>query len=340
MRKRLALSIPHQGYTLPEHIGIVKEAESLGYTDAWSYEVDGVDCFSILAVAAQHSNMRLGTAIANVYTRGPATLAQSAAAIAELAPGRFELGIGAGSQIIIETWNGGKFSKPLTRVKEMAQVLRPALAGERVVFEGETIRVNGFRLSTPPAIPPRIHIAALRENMLRLAGTVGDGAIINWLSAEDCKKSIAVVRDAAEKAGRDPDQIEITARLMINIDPPSPEADVMRRRMINSYLHVPVYKSFHQWLGRDEELKGMWDAWDAGDRKGAVANTPAKVVDDLVLHGSADERNEHVQRYLDAGVDTAFLSWTTFEPDPQKRRELVHQAMVEMSPKAVGWPAS
>ena len=337
MQKRLALSIPHQGFTLPEHIEIVKEAEKLGYTDAWSYEVDSVDCFSILALAAQHSNMRLGTAIANVYTRGPATLAQSAASIAELAPGRFELGIGAGSQIIIETWNGGKFRKPLTRVREMAQVLRPALAGERVIFQGETINVNGFRLSTPPAQPPRIHIAALRENMLKLAGELGDGCIINWLSAEDCKQSIAVVREAAEKAGRDPDKIEITARLMINIDPPSPEAEVMRRRMINSYLHVPVYKAFHQWLGRTETLKGMWESWDAGDRKGAVANTPAAVVDDLVLHGSAEERNAHVQRYLDAGVDTAFLSWTTFEPDPQKRRELVHKAMVEMSPKAAGW---
>lgn len=336
MRKRLALSIPHQGFTLPEHIEIVKEAEKLGYTDAWSYEVDGVDCFSILAVAAQHSNMRLGTAIANVYTRGPATLAQSAAAIAELAPGRFEFGIGAGSSLIIENWNGGKFRRPLTRVKEMAQVLRPLLAGEKVVFEGEIIKVNGFRLSTPPAIPPPIHIAALRENMLSLAGEIGDGAIINWLSAEDCKKSIAVVREAATKAGRDPDKIEITARLMINIDPPSPEGEVMRRRMINAYLHVPVYKSFHQWLGRAETLRGMWEAWDAGDRKAAIANTPDVVVNDLVLHGTAEERNAHVRRYLEAGVDTAFLSWSTFEPDPQKRRELIHQAMVEMSPKAAG----
>lgn len=332
MRKRISLSIPHQGYTLPEHIEIVKEAEKLGYTDAWSYEVDSMDCFSILALASQHSNMRLGTAIANVYTRGPATLAQSAAAIADLAPGRFELGIGAGSQIIIENWNGGKFRKPMTRVREMAQFLKPALAGERVVFEGETIKVNGFRLSTPPAVPPPIHIAALREGMLSLAGEIGDGAIINWLSAEDCKKSIAVVREAATKAGRDPDKIEITARLMINIDPPGPEAEVMRRRMINSYLHVPVYKSFHQWLGRTEVLAGMWEAWEAGDRKAALANTPDAVVNELVLHGTARERNEHVQRYLEAGVDTAFLSWTTFEPDPQRRRELVHQAMVEMAP--------
>jgi probable F420-dependent oxidoreductase len=334
MQKRLALSVPHLGFTLLEHAEIAKEAEQLGYTDAWSFEVDGQDCFAPLAVIALNSNMRVGTAIANVYTRGPATLAQCAASIADLAPGRFEFGIGAGSQPIIEMWNSGKFTKPATRVKEMVQFLRPALAGERVVFDGETFSVNGFRLSVPPAIPPRIHVAALRENMLKVAGEVGDGAIINWLSAEDCKTSVAVVREAAERAGRDPSQIEITARLMVNIDPPGPDADVMRRRHINAYLQVPVYKSFHQWLGRSDLLKGMWESWDAGDRKGAVANTPEQVVDDLIVHGTAEERNAHVQRYLDAGVDTAFLSWFTFEPDPQKRREMIHQAMVEMAPTA------
>jgi len=333
MQKRLALSVPHFGYSLRDHVSIAREAESLGYTDAWSYEIDGQDCFAPLATMAVSSTMRLGTAIANVYTRGPATLAQSAASIADLAPGRFEFGIGSGSQPIVEMWNSGKFTRPATRVKEMVQFLRKALAGERVVFEGETFQVNGFRLSVPPEIPPKIHVAALREGMLKVAGEYGDGAIINWLSAEDVKKSVAVVREAAEKAGRDPASIEISARLMVNIDPPSPEADVMRRRHINAYLQVPVYKAFHQWLGRSEILAGMWEAWDAGDRKGAVANTPEQVVDDLIVHGTAEERNAHVQRYLDAGVDTAFLSWFTFETDRAKMREMIHQAMVEMAPK-------
>ncbi len=335
MQKRLALSVPLQGYSLAEHPALANEAEKLGYTDAWSFEVDGNDCFTPLAVLAPTTNMRLGTAIANVYTRGPATLAQCAASMAEAAPGRFEFGIGSGSQPIIELWNNGTFSKPATRVKEMVQFLRQALAGERVVFNGETFSVDGFRISRPPIEPPKIHVAALREGMLRVAGEVGDGCIINWLSAEDCKKSVAVVREAAERAGRDSSKIEITARLMVNIDAPSPEADTMRRRHINAYLHVPVYKSFHKWLGRTEALTPMWDAWNNGDRKGAVANIPARVVDDLIVHGTAEQRNEHVQRYLDSGVDTAFLSWFTFETDPQKARELVHQAMVEMAPAAV-----
>ena len=333
MQKRWSLSVPLEGFSLPEHVEIAREAERLGYTDAWSFEVDGIDCFSPLSVLAGATQMRLGTAIANVYTRGPATLAQSAAGIADLAPGRFHLGIGSGSQPIVEQWNGGRFIKPATRVKEMVQFLRPALAGERVVFEGETISVNGFRLSRPPLEPVPIHVAALRAGMLTVAGQVGDGCIINWLSVEDVKKSVAVVREAATAAGRDANAIEITARLMVNVDPVTPEANTGRRRHINAYLNVPVYKAFHQWLGRSEVLGPMWEAWEAGDRKAALAAVPENVVSDLIVSGTAEERNAHVKRYMDAGVDTAFLSLFSFNPDPAIRRDLIMTATREMAPR-------
>lgn len=333
--KRWSLSIPFEGFSLAEHPEIAREAERLGYTDAWSFEIDGADCFSPLAVVGGATQMRVGTAIANVYTRGPATLAQSAASIAEIAPGRFQFGIGSGSQPIVEMWNSGRFEKPVTRVREMVQFLRQAFAGERVVFQGETFSVDGFRLSRPVEQPIPIHVAALRAGMLRLAGQAGDGCIINWLSAEDVRKSVAVVRESARAAGRDPSTIEITARLMVNIDPPGPGSDLVRRRHINSYLNVPVYKAFHQWLGRTEILQPMWDAWDAGDRKGAVAAIPAQVVDDLIVWGTPEERNAHVRRYMDAGVDTAFLSFFTAEPDLAKRRALILQAMRDMAPSRI-----
>ncbi|MGI8925263.1 MAG: LLM class F420-dependent oxidoreductase [Tepidiformaceae bacterium] len=335
-KKRWALSVPLEGFTNLQHVEIAQELEKLGYTDAWSYEVDGIDPFTPLAVVALSTKMRVGTAIANVYTRGPATLAQSAAGMAEIAPGRFEFGIGSGSQPIVEQWNGMRFERPATRVKETVQFLRQALAGERVVFEGKTVRVNGFRLSRPPAQPIPIHVAALREGMLRVAGEVGDGAIINWLSAEDCRKSIAVVREAAAAAERDPSKIEITARLMINIDPPGPESEMIARRAITAYLNVPVYAEFHRWLGRTEALGPMWEAWQAGDRKAAVAAIPGQVVDDLIIRGTAEERRAHIKRYMDAGVDTAFLSLSTSEPDPARRAERILEGMREMSPAAYG----
>lgn len=334
--KRLSLSVPLDGVTLREHPEICQEAERLGYADAWSYEVDAIDAFTPLAVIGLHTNLRLGTAIANVYTRGPATLAETAAGVAEVAPGRFNLGIGSGSQPIVELWNGGKFRKPATRVREMVLFLRKAFAGERVVFEGETFRVDGFRMSKPPSEPIPIYVAALREGMLRVAGEVGDGAIINWLSAEDVRRSVGVVREAAKAAGRNPDAVEITARLMVCVDPLTPEVGQLQRRHLNAYLNVPVYKEFHRWLGREPLLSAMWSAWESGDRKAALAAVPDVVVADLFVAGSAEERNAHVRRYLEAGVDTAFLQFISFDADAAVRRERVLRAMREMSPRAAG----
>src|SRR2546422_5827876 len=112
MPKRWALSVPLDGFTLAEHAELAREAERLGYTDAWSLEVDGVDCFAPLAVVGLATRLRVGTAIANVYSRGPATLALSAAGIAEIAPRRFCLGIGSRPQALVQAGDGGALRPP------------------------------------------------------------------------------------------------------------------------------------------------------------------------------------------------------------------------------------
>jgi probable F420-dependent oxidoreductase len=329
---RWSLSVPIEGFALGEHAELAREAERLGYTDAWSYEADGLDCFTSLAPVALASGLRLGTAIANVFTRGPATLAMSAASLADLAPGRFCLGIGAGSQPIVEAWNGGRFALPATRVREYVHVLRAALAGERVVFRGKTLSVDGFRLGRPPARPVPILVAALRPGMLRVAGAVADGVVLNWLAASDVPRVVALVREAASTAGRDPAAVEVTARLLVNVDPPGPEADTAVRRQVTAYLNVPVYRAYQDWLGRGRELAPMWEAWERGDRRAAVAAVPGSVMAELILRGSTAEIRAHARRYLDAGVDTVFLQLSTLQPDPPARRRAMLDALRALAP--------
>ncbi|PYM22535.1 MAG: LLM class F420-dependent oxidoreductase [Candidatus Rokuibacteriota bacterium] len=331
--KRWALSVPVDGFSLAELPELAREGERLGYTDAWSFEADGLDCFTPLAAVATATRLRLGTAIANVFTRGPATLAMSAAGVADLAPGRFCLGIGAGSQPIVEAWNGGRFVRPATRVREMTHVLRAAFAGERVVFRGKTLSVDGFRLGRPPAEPIPIYVAALRPGMLQVAGEVGDGVILNWLAATDVPRVVALVREAAARAGRDPDAVEITARLLVNIDPPGGEADVGVRRHVTAYLNVPVYRAYQEWLGRGPALGPMWEAWERNDRKAAVAAVPERVMQELIVRGSMADIRAHVQRYLDAGIDTAFLQVSTLEADPGRRRQVLGDALRTLAPR-------
>ena len=201
--RRHGVTVPIAGVPLSEHRELYEELESLGYTDIWSSEANMHDAFTPLALAAAWApSLRLGTAIVPVYTRGPATLAQSVAALCDAAPGRFVLGIGASSPAIVQDWNAIPYEKPYARVRDTLRFLRAALTGEKVTAEYETFSVRGLRLEAPPKIPPSILVAALRPGMLRLAGEEGDGAILNWLSADDVARVAPYVGDDKEIMAR------------------------------------------------------------------------------------------------------------------------------------------
>jgi probable F420-dependent oxidoreductase len=331
---RFGFTFPFDGLPLHAHRDALQEAERLGYTDAWSYEIDGVDCFSPLAMAAIWTEkLHLGTAIANVYTRGPLTLATSAMAIAEAAPGRFSLGIGAGSSVIIERWNGMPFERPYSRVRDVASLMRRVLAGERVSDEMETVHVNGLRLSRQLAPPPKLYIAALRKRMLMLAGEMGDGAIINWLGADDVPKAVAAMRHGAERAGRDPAQLDVVCRIFVCMTDDHAVVDFLGRRAVAAYLNVPVYAKFHEWLGRGPLLQPMWDAWSAGDRNAATAAIPRETIDDLLVHGDAETCRRKVQAYVDAGVTVPVLNFLPAAQDNDERARLSLEMLRALAPR-------
>jgi probable F420-dependent oxidoreductase len=284
---------------LAEHREIVEGLEALGYTDAWSAETNGVDAFTPLALAAGWSDrLRLGTAIAGLYTRGPALLAMSGATVAGLAPGRFVLGIGTSSQVVVEQWNGVPLAEPYRRARDTLRFLRRALAGDKVSEEYDTFTVRGFRLDPPPTVPPALALAALRPGMLRLAAAEADAAITNWLAPSDVPTIRAVTGD----------DCELVARLFVC---PTADADAARgigRRLLAAYLTVPVYAAFQAWLGRAEALKPMQDAWQAGDRRDALAAIPDDLVDELVVHGHPQACRERIAQYQARGLDTPVVA--------------------------------
>ncbi len=315
--KRVGVTIPMGGVPLSEHRDWIREMVDLGYTDLWSSEAGGHDGFTPLALASVWApEMRLGVAIIPAFTRGPALLAMSVASLAEAAPGRFVMGVGTSSDVIVERWNGIPFEQPWARVRDTVNFLRKALAGEKIdeVFPSFTIR--GYRLQMPPpAQPPPLLIGALRQGMLKLAGRVGDGAILNWLSAEDVETVTPFVHEGGE--GK-----EIVARLFVVPIADRTTARAIARRAIAAYLTVPVYAAFHEWLGRGDRLEGLWSHWKAGDRKAALEAIPDEVVDDLVIHGPPEECREHVERYREAGVGTPVLAILHADDPRQAVRDL------------------
>jgi len=295
---RWGITLPLTGVPVLQHRALVGELADLGYTDVWSAETTGTDAFTPLALAAQWSDsIRLGTAITPVYTRGPALLAMSAATAAEVSGGRFVLGIGSSSPAIVNRWNATEFSEPFKRTRDTLRFLKAALAGEKVDEQYDTFTVRGFRLERKPERKVPIMLAALRPNMLRLAAKEADGAITNWLGAGDVAKVRGELGDA-----------ELAARIFVC---PTEDADAARalgRMLISSYLTVPAYAAFHDWLGRGEALAPMHEAWAAGDRKAANKLVPDEVVDDLVVHGSVEQCREKVARYQANGVDTPIIA--------------------------------
>jgi probable F420-dependent oxidoreductase len=277
------------------------ELAALGYSDLWSAETNVTDGLTPLALASVWTpTLRLGTAILPVYTRGPGLLATSIATMASAAPGRFVAGIGASSDVIVQGWNGVAFEEPYRRTRDTLRFLRAALAGEKVTESYETFSVRGFSLSSPPEQPVPVLVAALREGMLRLAGREGDGAIVNWLSADDAATVSAIVN--AQGPGK-----EVVARIFVC---PNPDRELVlpaARRSMAAYLNVPVYRAFHQWLGRGDALAEHFEQWDAGDRKGSLDKIPESIVDDLVVNGTPEQCRAHLRRYVDNGITTPAL---------------------------------
>jgi probable F420-dependent oxidoreductase len=335
-RTRWGLTVPLDGIPLRDHERVFREAEALGYTDFWSAESD-VDPWIVLALgAAWTERATLGTAIVGAFTRGPAIIAMGAGAMAEAAPGRFCLGIGAGSNVTVERWNGGTFAKPLTRVTEVVQAVRQALDGQPMSMQGESLRVSGFRLGRPLPSRVPIYVAALQERMLRQAVRIADGVVINWLSADDVRRVVAAVRDEARAAGKDPAALEVVCRIMVCPTSEPAGAREQFRRAVTAYLNVPVYRKFQEWLGRGAALRAMNERWDAGDRRAALAAVPDAVVDELAAIGTPAVCRARVQDYCASGVTVPVLNFMNLGRTPEARGVESLAMLRDMAPAGGG----
>jgi len=296
---RFAATVPFRNVPLAAHGPVLAALAEAGYTDFWTQEVRGFDALTPLAALARDApRARLGAAIAGVFTRGPALLAMQAAAVAEAAPGRFALGIGTSSETIVEGWNAARFERPVERMRDTLRFLRAALAGERVDAEYETFCVRGFSLDRPPAAPPSLLVAALRERMLALAGAEADGVCLSLLSAPDVRR----VLPAFEAAGGRGKEVFLRVAVVAVADPE--RARRIARKLIAPYLAAGPYARFHAGLGRAAEVERVAAAIRAGEREAALGAIPDDWIDGIVVHGTPEACRQQLGRFAAAGVTT------------------------------------
>ncbi len=290
---RWGLTLPLPNLALRDHMELVRSAEQAGYTDLWSGETQGPDGFTPLALAAAWTErIRLGTGVVGVFTRGPALLAQQAAALSDASDGRFVLGLGASSDRIVEGWNQMPFSKPLTKISDTLDFLDAAFAGERTS--------TGFKLEKAPAEPVPVVLAALRGKMLRLAVERAAGAFTNFLPLAGLPR----VRDELAGAA---EGFELLCRFFC-LPGEREQVEPLARFMFASYITVPVYEAFFRWLGYGERIDPMVAAWKAKDREGAVAAAPWDVIEDTFVFGTPDQMRERLDTYVDGGITLPILT--------------------------------
>jgi probable F420-dependent oxidoreductase len=293
MSQRWGLTLPLPGISLADHKEHVVRAEAAGYTDLWTGETAGPDGFTPLALsAAWTERMRLGTGIVGVFQRGPALLAQEAAALASASGDRFVLGIGSSSDRIVEGWNGIPFEKPLSKVRETLDFLDAALAGERTA--------TGFKLEAPPAEPVPVVLAALRGKMLELAVERAAGAFTNFLPLGGLPKVTAQLQEA-------PEDFELLCRFFC-IPGEREQVEPLARFMFSSYITVPVYTAFYRWLGYGEQIDPMVTAWEAGDRQAAAAAAPWEAIEEMFIFGSPEEMKERLAAFVEGGITLPILT--------------------------------
>jgi len=320
---RLGASLP-----LPPDLAmcrrVAEHAEILGYESLWIADTGaGPDAFVVAAMAAMVTrNARIGTAVVPLYTRALPVHAAGAGSVAQLAPGRVILGVGVSSETIVDTWGGVPFRRPLARMRESVGVLRQMLAGERVTFEGKTVRTRNFRLVSPPPRPVPIYVAALMPAMLELAGEIADGVILNFMPVEAVPRMLAHVRAGAERAGRDPAAIEVVARFQTVVTDDVAPARNAIRHMMGPYFATTVYNRFVAWCGFADEARAIDAAWRARDRERNVGAVTDAMIDRLAIIGPADYCRERLAEFAAAGVTTPMIQpflfdetaiWNTFE---------------------------
>ncbi len=296
-----ALGVTFAGFMnlgLDRAVDASRWAGELGYSSFWTAETTGPEAFVTLAAAgAANPHLDLGTGVIALQLRTPGVVAMAGATLQALHPDRdILLGIGVSSPVVAAQWHGAGYGeRPLAQVREYVTLLRECLSGEPVTFEGDFYTVRKFRLGVRLGERrPKIVVAALNPAMLRLAGELADGVLLNYLPASHVPWSVEQVR-----AGGD---ATVYAYVHVGVCDRADGVDLARRDLF-SYIVVDSYARNFERAGFADEVAAVREHHRARDREGALAAVSDRMVDAIDVMGDAAHVRATVQAYVDGGVE-------------------------------------
>jgi probable F420-dependent oxidoreductase len=297
----LAVTSPIAGSSR-KSVEIARRCADWGFNAAWASEVDGPDAFSVLGALAATTDLDLGVGIVPVQTRSVFTLGMTAVSLAQLSNGRFTLGIGASSEVLVERFGGQSFERPLGHLRETALAIRPILCGERSTFEGRDVRVGGYKTPTPPPSPVPLFFGSLNPRSLRLAGELADGLCLNQIAPHHVPAMLDEVRSGARAAGRELGDFPVMARLFCAVTEDAPGTRSVVAQVFAPYVATSVYNRFYRWMGYEEEAEAIARAAAAKDREAMARAFTDRMARDLFVIGDAATVVRRLREYVEAGV--------------------------------------
>lgn len=300
-----------------EQLAIARAAEERGFDSVWVAEAYGSDAPTVIAtIAAQTERIGLGSAIMQIPARSAAMTAMTAATLDQLSDGRFTLGLGASGPQVSEGWHGVRFGKQLARTRDYVEVVRMALARERVQYEGETLTLplpdgpgKALKLTIAPAqerLP--IVLAAMGPKNVALAGEIADG----WLPTFFSPEHVAILREpldeGARRAGRDPGEVAIMPQVGVCVDDDIDAARDMMRWILALYIGgmgsrtKNFYVDLVDRYGYGDEAREVQELYLAGQKTQAAQHLSADLIDATCICGPADHVARRLEDYERAGV--------------------------------------
>jgi probable F420-dependent oxidoreductase len=295
-----------QGLGLGAAEDLARRAADAGYGSFWTAETTGPEAFATLAhVGARVGGLDLGTGVLAAQLRTPPLAAMGAATLQAAHPDRrILLGVGISSPVVVGRWHGADYGdRPVARMREYLGLVQACLSGERVDWDGTDHTVDGFRLGLRPGERrPELVLGALNERMLRLAGEVADGVLLNYLPASAVPWCVEQVRAGEDAAGRDRGSCTVHAYVHVGVCDPEAARPAARKDLF-SYAVVPAYATAFERAGFVEEVAALRAARAAGDRDAAIAAVSDRMCDEIDVCGDAAHVRATVSAYRAAGVD-------------------------------------
>ena len=286
---------------------IIKCSEIISRTDTdtiWIPETWGMENFSMLgAVSSKTKNQKIGSSIINIYSRSPTAIAMGASTVDTLSNGRLVLGLGTSSLSIVESFHGNKFERPLQRMRECVEIIRLALSGQQINYDGQIFKLDNFTLLTKPQrreIP--IYLAAINKKMVDLAWNIGDGVIFYLRPLNEMKQTISKMQSRKK--------IDVACQLITCVSENSEEAILRAKKTIAFYISVgDIYRKFLSENGYQKETSEIYDEFKKSGFKSNHDLVTDTMLQSLAISGTAEECKKQLKNFASVGIDQPILQF-------------------------------